>query len=78
MWTIRDRSNRIVEIECSVKKSHLQKRLQPVSEAFRNGLYLTDTFNRGERIRTSGLLVPKQIEVLVETCGNERIFDAFD
>gem|GEM_PF-3454957 len=44
----------------TVRKSYLQKRLQPVSEAFRNGLYLTDTFNRGERIRTSGLLVPNQ------------------
>jgi len=30
--------------------------------------------NRGERIRTSGLLVPKQIQVLVETRGNVMLF----
>jgi hypothetical protein len=39
---------------------------------------LIERKNRGERIRTSGLLVPKQIQVLVETRGSEWILDAFD
>ena len=68
----------IVEMRRSLRKSHLQKRLQPVPAWFRNGLYLTETKSRGERIRTSGLLVPKHVRRLVESWENAGILDAFD
>jgi hypothetical protein len=34
--------------------------------------------NRGERIRTSDLLVPNQISMISEICRNAWIFDALD
>jgi hypothetical protein len=43
------------------------------SRTSRNGLPY-----RGERIRTSDLLVPNQISMLIERCGNVGIFDACD
>ena len=47
------------------------KTLQPVSVAHRNGLLY-----RGERIRTSDLLVPNQIQRLLKLVENERILHA--
>jgi hypothetical protein len=67
-----------VETRGSLRKFRLQKRLQPVSERVRNGLYLTETKSRGERIRTSGLLVPKHVQSLLKAIETMWIYDAFD